>query len=133
MRKPDAVGFCHVGTKSKCARQGTFGYLVIGLALILISFTSGGIDWLRITLLVVASLMIAVFAILVYRSSTRRAGKDWLEPSAHVPFDRMGSNLDLAWVSVSSSGLLLRLGFGRKSCCGQGCGPTVVSVGGFRG
>ncbi|GAB3399212.1 hypothetical protein [Amycolatopsis echigonensis] len=56
--------------------KALFGYLVIGLALIPLSFTSGGIVWLRITLLVLACLMISVFSILLHRSSKRRAGRD---------------------------------------------------------
>lgn len=53
-----------------------FGYLVIGLALIPISFAGGGIGWLRITLLALAFVLIVVPSILLLRNSRRRAGKN---------------------------------------------------------
>lgn len=37
--------------------KAPFGYLVVGLALIPISFTSGGIAWLRVTLLALACVL----------------------------------------------------------------------------
>jgi VanZ family protein len=56
--------------------KAPFGYLVVGLALIPISFTSGGIGWLRITLLVLACVLIAMSSIQLQRNSKRRPGKE---------------------------------------------------------